>query len=63
MKKPKTPEELASEARERGGFRLYLNKKNMQFLEESAAKAGIKVSKIVDEAIERYIETISKKKK
>lgn len=63
MKKAKTPEEIANEARERGGFRLYLNKKNMQFLEERAAKAGIKVSKIIDEAIAAYIETISKTKK
>ncbi len=62
MKKPRTPEQIASET-ERGkkAYTLYLSIKTMEYIKLRAKKAGIKPSRIVDDAISHYVESIKDK--
>ncbi len=63
MKRVKTPEELAIKVRskDKDKFTLYLSVKPLNYLKERAAKAGVSLSEVVDEAISQYIETIKDK--
>lgn len=61
-KRPKTPEQLASDGHEKGPYTLYLRKDNVEFLRLESVKNKTSLSVLVDEAIDWYIKTITKKK-
>lgn len=60
--KPKTPEDLArSKEQGKDKYTHYLDNENMAYLKTRATKAGVSVSKLVNEAIASYVATIKKK--
>lgn len=63
MRKLKTPEQIAAESRRgKKRFSLYLSMDAMEYISQRATKAKVKPSRIVDEAIQFYIEAVAEKK-
>lgn len=61
MKRPRTPEELASKPL-KAKYTFNLNTSNMSYLKERAAKAGTPISSVIDEAVAMYIDVIRRNK-
>ncbi len=63
MKRPRTPEELATKENVKAKYSLYLSVKHIDYLKERVKKSdGRGVSVLVDEAISFYIEHLKKDK-
>lgn len=56
----KTPEDLAKQNTGKDKYTLYLDNALMSELKKRAGKAGVSVSKIVNEAIGSYIAALKK---
>jgi hypothetical protein len=61
--RPKTPEEIAKNGPAMDQFNLYLEVSLMKYIKDRAKRAGTSASRVVNEAISMYVETLKKQNK